>query len=675
MRRSHILFLTLLLGGCTMLAKMQLDAQHGKADPANREVALHETPAIDYWRDVKPILDSRCVVCHGCYDAPCQLKLGAYEGIERGASKDLVYNPARLRAAQPSRLFIDAHSATQWRTRGFHPVLNERHQSPEANVEAGVMARMLLLKRQHPLPDEMPLPDSFDFSLSRKQQCATIEEFDDFSRAKPLWGMPYGLPGLSESEFATLYDWLRLGAPYRSPPPFDEALQEQVALWERFLNGGSNKRRLMSRYLYEHLFLANLYFSEAPGRAFFRLVRSSTPPGEPVVPLATRRPYDDPGSAVFYYRLEPLRTTVVAKTHMPYALNARRMARYEQLFLEPEYTIDTLPAYEPELSANPFAVFESIPVDSRYRFLLDEAAFLIMGFIKGPVCRGQVALNVINDHFWVVFHNPNSPGFDNASAFLSREMGNLRLPNEQEGNMLLLSPWLKYLRLQHRYFEAKTKFMAENLSRPGAISLERIWDGDSDNDNAALTIFRHFDSASVVKGFVGEHPKTFWVIDYSMLERIHYLLVAGFDVYGNVGHQLNTRLYMDFLRMEGEFNALMLLPREKRVETWSHWYRDAHSSVLEFFREHMARFDKQSGVAYESDDPLHELYELLRNRLQWVLNEDHDLAGEEDPFIRAELVALSRIQGWPLFWLPQTALLTIRDEQGRERLYTRMALS
>lgn len=36
-----------------------------------------------------------------------------------------------------------------------------------------------------------------------------------------------------------------------------------------------------------------------------------------------------------------------------------------------------------------------------------------------------------------------------------------------------------------------------------------------------------------------------------MLERIHYLLVAGFNVFGNVGHQLNTRLYINFLRMQG----------------------------------------------------------------------------------------------------------------------------
>ena len=38
--------------------------------------------------------------------------------------------------------------------------------------------------------------------------------------------------------------------------------------------------------------------------------------------------------------------------------------------------------------------------------MLEEAQYTITGFIKGPVCRGQVALNVINDLFWVVFVDP-----------------------------------------------------------------------------------------------------------------------------------------------------------------------------------------------------------------------------------------------------------------------------
>ena len=49
------------------------------------------------WQSAKQVLESRCVVCHGCYDAPCQLKLSAFEGIARGGSKEIVYDPARAR--------------------------------------------------------------------------------------------------------------------------------------------------------------------------------------------------------------------------------------------------------------------------------------------------------------------------------------------------------------------------------------------------------------------------------------------------------------------------------------------------------------------------------------------------------------------------------------------------
>jgi hypothetical protein len=69
------------------------------------------------YQDVEGILTTRCVVCHGCYDAPCQLKLTAWEGIARGASMEKVYNGTRLFPAAPSRLFEDALTASAWRER------------------------------------------------------------------------------------------------------------------------------------------------------------------------------------------------------------------------------------------------------------------------------------------------------------------------------------------------------------------------------------------------------------------------------------------------------------------------------------------------------------------------------------------------------------------------------
>ena len=132
---------------------------------------------VDYWRDVKPILERRCVVCHGCYDAPCQLNLSAPQGIERGAHKKEVYDGSRLLAMGPTRLFEDGATEEDWRKKGFFPVLNPPTDGDSQARQAGVLAQMLALKRQHSLPSVAPLPDSFDFSLDRAQQCPTREEF------------------------------------------------------------------------------------------------------------------------------------------------------------------------------------------------------------------------------------------------------------------------------------------------------------------------------------------------------------------------------------------------------------------------------------------------------------------------------------------------------------------
>ena len=144
------------------------------------------------------------------------------------------------------------------------------------------------------------------------------------------------------------------------------------------------------------------------GDEFFELVRSRTPPGQPIEVIATRRPYDDPGVPRAYYRLRRVSETLLAKTHMPYALNDARLARLKAWFIDAPYEVSALPSHAPAVASNPFAAFRELPVEARYRLMLEEAQFTLMGFIKGPVCRGQVAVDVINDHFWVMFERPDA---------------------------------------------------------------------------------------------------------------------------------------------------------------------------------------------------------------------------------------------------------------------------
>ncbi|GAB3275894.1 fatty acid cis/trans isomerase [Parahaliea aestuarii] len=560
------------------------------------------------------------MVCHGCYDAPCQLKLEAQQGLERGASKDLVYDGARLMSADLTRLFDDARSAEEWRDKGFFPVVD-----PE-QPDDGVLYRMLELKQAHPLPPRGPVDKSFDFSLYREQQCSTQEDFADYAEDNPLWGMPFGLPGLQPEEHQTMIRWLENGAQPPAQPALTAALRREVTAWEDFLNGNSNKQRLMSRYLYEHLFLASL-FLEADGEpVWFRLVRSRTAPGEPLALISTRRPYDDPEVERVYYRLQRMPITPLSKSHLAYRFDAERRGWYQRNFLDPDYTVPELPGYQQEVAANPFKSFVAIPVSSRYRFLLEEAQFTIMNFIKGPVCRGQIALNVIEDRFWVMFLDPDSMDPELDGAFLARESDNLRLPVSETGTAVDLFAWRGYAKSHDRYQKAKVKYLSQQLNRSNRkIGLNSLWDGDGNNPNAALTIFRHFDTASVVKGFVGDTPKTAWVISYSLLERIHYLLVAGFDVYGAVAHQLETRLYMDFLRMEGELNFLMYLPPEQRQKLREYWYRDAPGFARDHvFADSELMREQATDLVFSSDDPKKEFLGTMRQRIHGATAERFD---------------------------------------------------
>ncbi len=615
------------------------------------------------WPAAKSIIDRRCVVCHACYDSPCQANFAAYEGLARGANKDKVYDASRLIASEPSRLFIDAHSTPEWRARGFFPVFNERTPTAEANREASVLHRLLELKRANPLPPGTVLSDKlFAFGRDGDYQCPTIEEMPRFETQYPQSGMPYALPGMSNSEFETLSRWIEAGAPANSPDPLTETEANLVASWEQFLNGSDPKSRLVSRYIFEHLFLADLYFEGVAPQRYFHLVRSRTAPGQPVQQIATRRPYDDPGIDRVFYRLEPMHTTVLAKTHMPYALNDATLRRWEKLFFSTPFKVDTVPGYDPEIASNPFVVFQAIPLPTRYRFMLDDAHFYIMGFIKGPVCNGPVAVNAIDDRFWIFFVNPELMHGAETEEFLAQQSRHLRLPAEEGSTSLALTPWIKYSILQREYSEARVKFLSA-AAKTHKITLDLIWDGERRNSNAALTVFRHFDSATVVKGLIGGPPKTALLISYSLLERIHYLLTAGFDVHGNLGHQLNTRLYMDFLRMEGEFNFLALLPQRVRIAERDYWYRKAPDEVRDYINKEFSRLNADSAIRYVTQNPKQELFQYAMERLNPVLDHTHDLDMEPAGTVKTQLLRLAQTTGRAATQMPEASILSIVENE------------
>jgi hypothetical protein len=125
-RRSSLVFAIALLGLATgVLASCHAPSITG---PEPSAPPLPQLPGLDrpvaFDTDVKPVFESRCVVCHGCYDAPCQLLLSSFDGATRGASKESVYDTTRLTAMAPTRLGIDAHTTAEWRGKGFFAVLD-----------------------------------------------------------------------------------------------------------------------------------------------------------------------------------------------------------------------------------------------------------------------------------------------------------------------------------------------------------------------------------------------------------------------------------------------------------------------------------------------------------------------------------------------------------------------
>ncbi|EEY46054.1 fatty acid cis/trans isomerase [Vibrio mimicus VM223] len=655
-----------------MYASINYDQLFGSQSVRERQLPLQSSQAQYFLNEVKPILDNRCVVCHACYDAPCQLKMTSAEGIDRGATKTQVYQGTRLTAAAPTRLYEDAQFTQEWRDVGFHPVLNERAQTAQANLDAGVMARLLMQKDRHPLPQQVQL-EGFDFSIDREQTCPTIDEFDHYEQANPNWGMPFGMPNLSAKEYATLMSWLQDGAVMNQHLPLTKQEQTLVDQYEALFNHSARKNQLTARYIYEHLFLSHLFFSETAEERprFFTLVRSSTPPGQPVKRIATRRPYDDPGVERVYYRLIPEQETIVDKTHMPFALNQQRIENWKAWFIDADYKVAELPSYDPQIAANPMSAFIDLPVKARFKFLLDNAQNTVMAFIKGPVCRGQLALNVINDRFWVFFLDPDKADLPEVNDFYRSQVDNLKLPAEQENTALPLSNWVRYSLQQTRYLEAKSKFINQWFKDGTHLTTDIIWDGAGTNPNAALTIFRHYDSASVVQGLVGEPPKTAWVMDYALLERIHYLLVAGFDVYGNFGHQLITRMFMDFLRMEGESNFVALLPRDIRHQELSSWYQDQSVQFSDFLQRNVKPFDQPTSVKYTTDNPKLELFAKLRAQVQPVLSNRYAIT---QTGLKAEnefaLRQIDNLQGEGLLPIPQLMMLMIESESGESQLFT-----
>ena len=662
--------------------------------PSNSQGQSRPVASDEYNERIKPIFERRCIACHSCYNAPCQLNLQSYSGATRGATTRNVYDATRASSVPPTRVDIDATTPSGWREKGFYDVLG-----------AGDPGRSLLLRLTRLRSEHASLQPSRQVADSNV--CAADVDDPRIADNGAALGMPYGLPPLSSDEIAALKGWVERGAPEPSSASrleraeIPERLRSEVQAWEQFLNEPHPRQQLVSRYLFEHLFLANLHFvgsASSPTSTdpvghppFFRLVRSGTACDSDIEEIATRRPTDAPGTPEMFYCLRPVLGAIVEKTHIPYELSPRKLERIKSLFLDSHWSVSHAQAYGDDQANNPFATFADIPVKARYQFLLDDAHFHVATFIKGPVCNGTEAVNSIQEHFLVFFLKPEADSMVMSPEHAAAAQSRLVLPGAWGSDITVLQdlPFLTRL-VEHR--EEYRKLRAESVRklRPDGYALDDLWDGDGTNPNALLTVFRHDDNAAVAKGAIGDLPKTVFVLDFPLFERLVYNLVVNFDVFGNVGHQVLTRVYMDLIRMEAEELFLSFLPPADRQRLRRDWYRGGLLTDVKLNYVFPLKNESQptaikfrSKTGHKSELVQRALFERLPasvrgpvDLINWRVLRMPEAAGDGAPLSTAEralrrIASVRAVKATPFArYFPELALVLLQRKDGRAQVYS-----
>ena len=592
---SLLLLVCLALAGCT--------AGPG-AKTSGSAPASSIAREIDYQREVQPILSRRCVACHSGPAAPCQLDLGSFEGLQRGGSRQTALDPRRQEEIEPARLLIDGHSVDEWREKGFTSVI-------DSGAGAGQEAPLLeeLLNRKAP-----PVAAGGPASPGEEADACALgsDGMAAFLAAHPEHRMPLGLPAIPEEEHRTIVGWLAAGA----RGPGSESAAELTAIpsrdmssigaWEDFLNRQDPKHVMTARYIFEHVFPARITFTTGTD-ALYELIRSRTAPGEPVEPIPTVLPYDDPGG-LFFYRFRRTSAVAAASGRVVIDFGGERLRRVHELFIRPDWLMPPhRVGYASRFAANPFTTFEQIPPESRYRFLLDYSLPILRTCFEGPAASAGAALDVLDDQFWVLFLAPEYdlsvrlPGFLMDSEEL---LGPQAAPRPEPGETA--ADALRRLRREGALFAHKRSRLYDITYRYQGRGYEAIWRGEGAEDAPVITVFRHATKASVHKGALGDLPKTVWVVDYPLFERICSTMVAGYSPYAGGERREAVRVRMDGLRQEAETQFLDFLPQEQRRNSLQYWYGGMDLDLLD-----AAPSSLPARIDFAGDDAKREFVEYL----------------------------------------------------------------
>ena len=322
-------------------------------------VAAHGPP-VDFARDVKPVLDNRCVVCHACYDAPCQLVLSRLRG--RRARRE---PGAGLRLEPPGGEAADAPLRRRAATRRSGA---RRASSPCSSRPSAVArcSRMLALGHAHPFAEGQRLPDERPARHRPPAQCPNApSEFDDYAHEHPQGGMPYGMAPLAPEELRVLAAFAsqaRRGA--RGPRRCRPRAQAQVARWETFLNGdvaeGAHHRPLPLRALVPRAPRTSRTSRAGPSSAWCARARR---PASPIDEIATRAPLRRPRRAARSCTGSSRSRRRSCTRRTSSTRSATRKLRRLRAALPRERTGSrrSSPATSTKQASNPFVTFDEMP--------------------------------------------------------------------------------------------------------------------------------------------------------------------------------------------------------------------------------------------------------------------------------------------------------------------------
>ena len=562
--------------------------------------------AVSFTRDIKPILDTKCVNCHSCYDAPAQLDLRSVKGIVRGAMKIDTY-ASRDTAIAPTYAWNSPNTLADWRKMGFFSVIEGGRSS--------IMGKLLALGHANPVKPNGRFPDDIELDpFKRKNYLPNKYEIDGYAAQFPEQGMPFAVSGLTDKEYEAMMSWLEDGAPidYVAAEPTANELA-QIQKWEDFLNKGDKRSRLVGRYFFEHLSYVKFRFTDRDDARTFLLVRSTTPSGKDPVPVyehVANKPVD----GAFYYRFLLLEQSPVVKmTRIELLASDAKLERFRKIFYEEDWSVDQLPGYTETERYSPLTTFRAIPAKARWKFNLANSRFHRGQITNGPVCHGQIATNAVLDIGWDIYESSETSLYVTDAQYRA-EVDPLLEEMTHPGNLLAA------IQVRQKWVEKHNEATKRGLARAKELGYRTkftdIWRGEYPDDKPLINFFRHNDNAYAQEGnrIVGHFPKAINIWDLPNYEASLYAPVVNWDLYGpSLDGLLGAREQYGLTRVYAEQNFLRFLPRKVRLPLWKSWYQgEMTEERWKLMRPNIPPGDTMpTDIKYSTDDPQREFYERL----------------------------------------------------------------